>query len=75
MSARMKVFVINLDRSPDRLARIQIQSDQLGFDFERVRAVDGRTMSEPFLGNTFDDLLTRRNRLLRVAPALLSKNN
>lgn len=36
-----KIFVINLDRSPDRLAYMQAQAGRLGFQFERIRAVDG----------------------------------
>jgi glycosyl transferase, family 25 len=58
MNTRMKVFVINLDRSPDRLARMEEQARNIGFSFERVPAIDGRTMTQPFLGNTFDGLLT-----------------
>jgi glycosyl transferase, family 25 len=54
----MKVFVINLDRSPERLARINDQAKRLGFSFDRISAIDGRTMTQPFLGNTFGGLLT-----------------
>ena len=36
----MKVFVINLDRSPERLARVQARLDALGVPFERVAGVD-----------------------------------
>jgi len=36
------VYVINLDRSPDRLAHVTAQARSVGFEFERIRAVDGR---------------------------------
>ncbi|MCP4781609.1 MAG: glycosyltransferase family 25 protein [Hyphomicrobium sp.] len=35
------VFIINLDRSPDRLAFMQAQAERLNFNFERVRGVNG----------------------------------
>jgi glycosyl transferase family 25 len=38
----LPIFLINLDRSPDRLASMQAQADALGFSFERISAVDGR---------------------------------
>jgi glycosyl transferase family 25 len=37
----MRTFIINLDRSPDRLARMQAQAGRLGLAFERFQAVDG----------------------------------
>jgi glycosyl transferase family 25 len=37
----MKTLVINLDRSPDRLANMREQLDRAGMPFERVLAVDG----------------------------------
>jgi GR25 family glycosyltransferase involved in LPS biosynthesis len=36
-----KVFVINLDRRPDRLESITRRLDSLGIEFERLQAVDG----------------------------------
>ena len=44
-----KIFVINLDRSPDRLAAIAAQLDALGLSFERIAALDGRTLSDEFI--------------------------
>jgi glycosyl transferase, family 25 len=38
-------FVINLDRSPERLAAFTGQARAAGLDFERLRAVDGRDLS------------------------------
>ena len=37
----MQIFVINLDRSPDRLAFMRGQAERLDFEFERVAAVNG----------------------------------
>ncbi|MEL6504015.1 MAG: glycosyltransferase family 25 protein [Pseudomonadota bacterium] len=41
---RCQFFVINLDRSPDRLAVQRDQFDRLGLTFTRVPAVDGKTL-------------------------------
>ena len=42
----MRIFVINLDRSPDRLAYMRDQLHGMGLAFERVRAVDGLELDE-----------------------------
>ncbi len=42
----MLYFVINLARSPDRLAYMQAQADKLGLDLERIDAVDGARVPE-----------------------------
>src|SRR5262249_8648793 len=44
---RMNCFVINLDRSPNRLALVREQLTSLGLAWERVPAVDGSTLSLP----------------------------
>lgn len=41
----MDIFVINLDRRPDRLERFSGLSVRLGFRFQRIAAVDGSTDS------------------------------
>jgi glycosyl transferase family 25 len=41
----LPVFVINLDRSPARLATMVAQLDRLGVPFERISASDGRNLS------------------------------
>jgi hypothetical protein len=38
---RMNRYLINLDRSPERLARMRTIFEAMGLDFERVAAVDG----------------------------------
>jgi glycosyl transferase family 25 len=38
-------WVINLDRAPDRLARIRAQLDRLGLPFTRLPAVDARALT------------------------------
>jgi glycosyl transferase, family 25 len=42
----MQVYVINLDRRPDRLAEISQRLDALGLTFTRVPAVDGLTLPD-----------------------------
>jgi len=41
----LKLFVINLDRRPDRLERMVAIFADAGFEFERVRAIDGQLLS------------------------------
>lgn len=41
----LQTWVINLDRAPDRLARIGAQMQRLGLPFERLPAVDGRALT------------------------------
>ena len=53
LDGRMKFFVINLDRCPERLARFQ-QSTHFFRDFERFPAVDGATVSRRQLLATGD---------------------
>lgn len=42
----MVCLVINLDRSPQRLARITQDLNQAGLPFDRVRAIDGQHLGE-----------------------------
>jgi glycosyl transferase, family 25 len=42
----IKSFLINLDRSPDRLQFFSDQAREYGLPFERISAVDGRSMSQ-----------------------------
>ncbi|MCU0711346.1 MAG: glycosyltransferase family 25 protein [Pirellula sp.] len=42
----MKTYLINLDRSPDRLEFFSDQARMLGLAFERVLAIDGRSLPE-----------------------------
>ncbi len=42
----MEVFVINLDRSPERLAHMRATLGGLGLGFTRVSAVDGHALGE-----------------------------
>tara|TARA_R110002049_G_scaffold46487_1_gene135143 strand:- start:89323 stop:90141 length:819 start_codon:yes stop_codon:yes gene_type:complete len=46
----MHAYVINLDRSPERLQFVQDQARSYGIEIERVSAVDGRTLSPSQLG-------------------------
>ena len=42
----LQTWVINLDRAPERLARISSQLQQLGLAFTRIPAVDARALTE-----------------------------
>ncbi len=42
----LKAYLINLDRSQDRLQRMYQQFEKAGLAFERVAAVDGKTLSD-----------------------------
>ena len=42
----MKCYVINLDRSPERLAAFTVQAQKAGIDFERFAAIDGKLVPE-----------------------------
>lgn len=42
----MKVFLVNLDRNPERLAAADRQLRQCGVDYERMPAVDGKLLSK-----------------------------
>jgi len=44
----VRAFVINLDRSPDRLHFMQAQAERHGLPFERVPAVDGYDVPDEF---------------------------
>jgi glycosyl transferase family 25 len=52
--ASYRIFLINLDRSPDRLARMREQARDLEFDYERVRGVDGSANLPAWLRDQFD---------------------
>jgi glycosyl transferase family 25 len=43
--AGLRIWVINLDRAPERLQRISAQLDRLGLPWERLAAVDARALS------------------------------
>lgn len=48
-----KVVVINLDRRPDRMERLGAQLDELGIQYERFSAVDGRALDiNPIIAGT-----------------------
>ncbi len=42
----MRIILINLDRAPERLARMAGQFHGFGLPFDRLAATDGRTLSE-----------------------------
>lgn len=55
-----KVFVINLDRSPERLEQMAMQLKNIGLDFERISAVDGNAQTDEFLNKYYSSKLNRK---------------
>jgi glycosyl transferase family 25 len=50
---RVPIFVINLDRSPERLAFMRAQADRIGLKFERVSGIDGARALPQWLSSRF----------------------
>ena len=44
-----EIFMVNLERRPDRYERMKYNFDQLGIDHKWVPAMDGRKITEEFL--------------------------
>jgi GR25 family glycosyltransferase involved in LPS biosynthesis len=44
-----KIFVINLERRPDRLDRFKELSDKIGFEYDIFYAVDGKSIDKDSL--------------------------
>ncbi|RUM96918.1 glycosyltransferase family 25 protein [Pseudaminobacter arsenicus] len=68
MSPRIPVFVINLDRSPERLAKIRKRAEEIGIDLIRVRAVDGAQLT-PEHSQKVDHASFARDHGKRILPA------
>lgn len=66
LNARLSVYLINLDRSPERRFRMEARILSKGLEFERVSAVDGRTLSMP--PSSFDEVGYRRRHGRRPNP-------
>lgn len=66
MSTTPPIYVINLDRSAERLARIAKELKDAGLSFRRVRAVDGKELN----GNVreYDETASRRYYLAPLSP-------
>ena len=47
-----EIFMVNLERRPDRYERMKYNFDQLGIDYKWVPAMDGRKITEEFLAET-----------------------
>ena len=52
----MRIFLINLERNPDRLAFMRRQLDERGLAFERIPAVDGKTLAAADLKRGFSPI-------------------
>ena len=58
---KYKIFVINLDRSTDRLVSISEELKNLNLEFERISAIDGKAVSEEFLNKYYSADLNKKN--------------
>jgi glycosyl transferase family 25 len=67
---RLHTWVINLDRAPERLARIRAQLDRLGLPWTRLAAVDARALT-PEQAATLDEPAYRRKHGKTPAPGEL----
>ncbi|PMG52452.1 glycosyltransferase family 25 protein [Shewanella sp. 10N.286.52.B9] len=65
---KFKVFVINLDKSTERMAFMQQQLEQLNIEFERVPAVYGKALTQTEIAAVFDEPsnLAKYDKVLNV---------
>lgn len=56
----MKIYVVNLDRHPDRLASIDQQLSELNLGYRRIAAVDGSNLSQAELNKVYDPILCKK---------------
>lgn len=68
MPPKYKIFVINLDRAPDRLSFMEKQFAGLSLSFERLQACDGKTLTQDQIKNYYDAALNRRNFVRPLQP-------
>lgn len=66
----LSTWVINLDRAPDRLARIQTQMAALGLPFTRLPAVDARRLQPAQQAQLDDAAYRQRHGMVPVAGEL-----
>ncbi len=66
----MRTFLVNLDRSANRLAHMRKCLSALNLSYERVRAVDGAELSEDELARAFD---AKRSLAANRAPMTLGQ--
>lgn len=66
----LRTWVINLDRAPERLARIRVQLDALGLPFTRLAAVDARALT-PQQQAALDEHAYRRRHGMSPVPGEL----
>jgi glycosyl transferase family 25 len=50
----MRIFLINLDRSPDRLLEFDVEAKKISLDYERITAIDGCSALPAWLADEFD---------------------
>jgi glycosyl transferase family 25 len=50
----MRIFLINLDRSPDRLLQFDVEAKKIGLQYVRISAIDGCGAVPAWLADEFD---------------------
>ena len=66
---QIPIFVINLDRSPERLESIKMTFKSLGLEFIRVRGVDLNTESDPGKISLYDDYQNSKRYFAKLSKA------
>ena len=67
-----EIFMVNLERRPDRYERMKYNFDQLGIDYKWVPAMDGRKITEEFLAETEIKMLRVLDFARRLLPIEIS---
>ena len=52
--SEMRIFLINLDRSPDRLLQFDVEAKTIALPYERISAIDGCGALPAWLADEFD---------------------
>jgi glycosyl transferase, family 25 len=62
----LPIFVLNLDRSAERLAWCRERLEREGLELTRVRGVDGTRLSSEEIGAVYDSALNRRHYFISL---------
>lgn len=62
----LKIFVINLQQRTDRLDFIRMQLNKLALNFEKITAIDGRTLQHPYSIVNYKKFLLNQKRSIAL---------
>lgn len=57
---KFKIFVINLQRSTERMSLMKSELEKLGLEFERFNAVDGRALKQCVIDKYYSEKLNKK---------------